>query len=96
VAARFGGDEFILLLPRTSAAAAGSVADRIVTSFAETLKRQAPEVPTTLSIGVASLRITRARSAEALIHEADLALYAAKTAGRNRTVAARGASSAVG
>lgn len=96
VAARFGGDEFILLLPRTSATSAGTVADRIVNRFTEQLRRERPELPTTLSIGVASLRVTRARSAEALIHEADLALYAAKTGGRNRTMAARGASTAAG
>lgn len=88
VAARFGGDEFILLLPRTSASAAAHVAERITDRFMETLAREFPDYPTTLSIGVASLRITRARSAEVLIHEADGALYAAKTSGRNRTVAA--------
>ncbi len=95
VAARFGGDEFVLLLPRTSAPAAGHVAERIVSLFAETLRRKSADLPTTLSIGVASLRITQARSAEALVHEADVALYAAKTAGRNCTMAARGASAAV-
>jgi diguanylate cyclase (GGDEF)-like protein len=93
VAARFGGDEFILLLPRTSGSAAGNVAERITTRFMETLAREWPQFPTTLSIGVASLRVTRASTAEALIHEADLALYAAKTGGRNRTMAATGARS---
>jgi len=93
VAARFGGDEFIVLLPRTSGSAAGNLAERITDRFMETLAREWPEFPTTLSIGVASLRVTRATSAEALIHEADLALYAAKTGGRNRTMAATGARS---
>ncbi|MBI4579411.1 MAG: diguanylate cyclase [Planctomycetes bacterium] len=88
VAARFGGDEFILLLPRTSAAAAVHVADRITNRFLETARQKRPQIPATLSIGIASLRVTRARSAEALIHEADVALYKAKTAGRNRTIAA--------
>lgn len=88
VAARFGGDEFILLLPRTSGSAAAHVAERITDRFMETLAREFPDYPTTLSIGVASLRVTRAHSAEVLIHEADGALYAAKTGGRNRTVAA--------
>jgi diguanylate cyclase (GGDEF)-like protein len=94
VAARFGGDEFILLLPRTSASAAANVADRIVSRFAEGVAAYSPDLPTTLSIGVASLRITRARSAEALIHEADLALYSAKMGGRNRTISAQAASAA--
>ena len=89
VAARFGGDEFILLLPRTSGAAAANLADRIVSRFSEEVRRHSANIPATLSIGVASLRVTRARSAEMLIHEADLALYAAKTAGRNCMISAR-------
>lgn len=90
VAARFGGDEFILLLPRTSASAAANVAERITDRFMESLRLKCPDFPTSISIGVASLRVTRARSAEVLIHEADLALYAAKTGGRNRTMSATG------
>jgi diguanylate cyclase (GGDEF)-like protein len=88
VAARFGGDEFILLLPRASASAAAKVAERITDRFTEALQGGWPDFPTSLSIGVASLRVTRARTAEVLIHEADLALYAAKLGGRNRTMAA--------
>lgn len=95
VAARFGGDEFIVLLPRASSSAAAGVAERISSRFAEMVYSKSPDIPTTLSVGVASLRVTRARSAEALIHEADLALYAAKTGGRNRLMAARGASEAL-
>lgn len=88
VAARFGGDEFILLLPQTAAVAAATLADRIVATFNHAVRQKFPGVPATLSIGVASLRTTRSRSSEALIHEADLALYAAKEGGRNRTVEA--------
>lgn len=88
VAARFGGDEFILLLPQTAATAASTLADRIVATFNQAIRQKFPGVPATLSIGVASLRTTRSRSSEALIHEADVALYAAKEGGRNRTVEA--------
>jgi diguanylate cyclase (GGDEF)-like protein len=91
VAARFGGDEFILLLPQTAADQAAVLADRIVARFAEHVAESAPGVTATLSIGVASLRTTRSRSSEALIHEADVALYAAKEGGRNRTMQAVGA-----
>lgn len=91
VGARFGGDEFILLLPQTPAAQASSVADRIVLRFAENAAVMVPEASPTLSIGVASLRTTRACSAEALIHESDVALYAAKEGGRNRTMQAAAA-----
>lgn len=84
VPARFGGDEFIVLLPRTSSSSAALLVERICDRFQETVHAKLPEVPTSVSIGVASLRTTRATSAEALIHEADLALYAAKEGGRNR------------
>jgi len=86
VAARFGGDEFVVLLPQTSAPAAAALARRITARFAEELARLGPELPATLSIGIASLRTTHAATSEALIHEADVALYAAKQAGRNQTV----------
>ncbi|GMV96841.1 MAG: hypothetical protein AMXMBFR83_12010 [Phycisphaerae bacterium] len=91
VAARFGGDEFILLLPQTAAPAASALADRIVARFAANLAESVPGVEATASIGVASLYTTRARSSEALMHEADLALYAAKEGGRNRTMQAAAA-----
>jgi diguanylate cyclase (GGDEF)-like protein len=80
VAARFGGDEFIVLLPQTSAASAAILVDRITERFKEEVRRKFADVPVDASIGVASLRTTRAPSAEALIHEADVALYAAKEA----------------
>jgi diguanylate cyclase (GGDEF)-like protein len=88
VAARFGGDEFIVLLPQTSADAAAMLVERITQRFAEETAKALPEVPTGVSVGVASLRTTRAKSAEALIHEADVALYAAKEGGRSRTMSA--------
>jgi diguanylate cyclase (GGDEF)-like protein len=88
VAARFGGDEFILLLPQSSASAASRLADRIVRTFAQEAQKSYPLVNPTLSIGVASLKATRAATAEALIHEADTALYSAKDGGRNRTMEA--------
>ena len=90
VAARFGGDEFTLLLPQTSSSAAVTLADRVVNTFTGEVCRELPAVPATLSIGVASLRTAQAPSAEALIQQADLAMYAAKQAGRNCTVTAGG------
>ncbi|MHC4445034.1 MAG: diguanylate cyclase [Planctomycetota bacterium] len=83
VAARFGGDEFILLLPQTSAPAAYTLADRVVKRFDNNLKEMIQDADTTLSVGIASLRTSRAKSAEALINNADMAMYAAKENGRN-------------
>lgn len=80
VAARFGGDEFIILLPQTSAASAAVLVDRVTERFREEVTRKFPDAPVGVSIGVASLRTTRAPSAEALIHEADVALYTVKDA----------------
>lgn len=91
VGARFGGDEFVLLLPQTTASQASMLVDRIVNRFDDTVAQFIPGVGATVSIGVASLRTTRARSSESLIHEADVALYAAKEGGRNRATQAVGA-----
>lgn len=89
MAARFGGDEFIVLLPQTSADAASVLADRILRSFVEKMRKKYPHLPTTVSVGAASLRTTRARSSESLIHEADVAMYNAKQAGRNQVAVAQ-------
>jgi len=88
IAARFGGDEFILLLPRTSAHAARSLADRVQKQFIDAAREKYPDLPAGLSIGIASLRRTRSASAEALVNQADLALYEAKANGRGRMVEA--------
>lgn len=86
LAARFGGDEFIVLLPQTSSAAAATLAERIKREFTMNVANGFPAAPATLSIGAASLFSTHADSPEALIHEADVALYCAKTHGRDRLI----------
>jgi diguanylate cyclase (GGDEF)-like protein/PAS domain S-box-containing protein len=82
-AARLGGDEFALLIddaPDTEAVEA--FAERIVAAFAQPFPLTDAEVITTATVGVA----TSADSADAdeLLRHADLALYAAKTAGKRR------------
>ena len=84
--ARFGGEEFIGMLPGTPLARALEVAEDI---RRDTEKRkievEGKEIPTTVSIGVAELR--ESDTPETLVRRADAALYAAKRAGRNRVMA---------
>ena len=85
VAARYGGDEFALVLPETTAAEAIRVGERILEAF-----RAAPflidgrsQFPVGASIGIAT-HPRDGRSATDLIAAADAGLYAAKDAGGNR------------
>lgn len=81
--ARFGGDEFALLLPGASAHQASVLAEDLRAMFsAHGLESGA--IGMTLSIGVASLDSARGLPLETLISCADNALYRAKLAGRNR------------
>lgn len=84
--ARYGGEEFALLLPNTDEGEARLIAERLLA-----LLRQAPwdHEPVTASFGVASLDCARKGSpfdAEELLRFADMALYAAKHAGRDRAM----------
>ena len=89
VLARYGGDEFIVLLPETSAAGAEIVASRIRQRVeAATLTTRERPVTTTVSVGIASYP-EHASDLEAVMERADQALYASKNAGRNKvTIAA--------
>lgn len=88
VAARYGGDEFVILLPHTSMDRAMAVAERTRNELAVETKRRCPDLPhpVTFSIGIASLGNDRAGSADELVAFADRALYAAKDAGKDRIV----------
>jgi len=87
VAARWGGDEFVLLAPNTRADEAISLAERVrslVASEPADVERDA----VTISMGVATL-VPRLPfdTPEALLRAADAALYMAKRSGRNRVIA---------
>jgi len=89
VASRFGGEEFSVLLPETPDSQAVQIAERIRSAVAERLfevDTSAEPIRATLSIGVATCP-DDATGAKELVHEADIAVYAAKAAGRNRVVA---------
>jgi diguanylate cyclase (GGDEF)-like protein len=88
VLARYGGDEFIVLLPETSAAGAEIVASRIRQRVeAATLTTRERPVTTTISVGVASYP-EHAADLESVMERADQALYASKSGGRNRVTVA--------
>jgi diguanylate cyclase (GGDEF)-like protein len=95
VAARYGGDEFALILPETGREDAEGVARRILAAFAASpfVADGRPPFPITASIGVAT-HPTDGYSATQLIAIADLGLYEAKDDGGNRV--ARGATTAGG
>jgi diguanylate cyclase (GGDEF)-like protein len=80
---RWGGEEFLMLLPNTDHAGATNVAERIRKLMADTPVTIASQtVNVTLTLGVASLG--PGETLEAVIGRADAALYAGKLAGRNR------------
>ncbi|NTW50857.1 MAG: GGDEF domain-containing protein [Chlorobiales bacterium] len=88
VPARFGGEEFAALLPRTHPEEAAYVAERIRHVIEETVfvnQEKQPRGNLTVSLGVATFP-DDASDAEALINCADEALYEAKNRGRNRVV----------
>lgn len=85
VVARYGGDEFVMLLPETDADQLQELAERIRTAVENTaFDEQGQRVSTTVSIGLASCP-TDAIAPKDLINKADAALYRSKRAGRNRT-----------
>src|SRR5207249_4971753 len=96
VAARYGGDEFVLLLPQggseDAALAARRISEEFYTASATILKRKEG---VSMSIGVAALRQCVPVSADQLIAKADSALYKSKQAGRNRVSIAEGESTPV-
>jgi len=82
--ARWGGDEFILLLPEIrQAEVAKNVAERILHSFYKPFEFDGLKISITASIGVA-LFPDDGPDADTLIKNADIAMYRAKDAGRNR------------
>ena len=85
VLARYGGDEFVLMLPHTATDGAFEVAERIRKTIAATpLSAQGSKVTTTVSAGVATYP-DHGKELAIIMNCADQALYASKKGGRNRT-----------
>jgi two-component system, cell cycle response regulator len=87
--ARFGGEEFVVVMPETDMGTAYAVADRLrerIADIAFPIAGRTREIPVTVSIGLASVS-SATDTPEALLKRADEALYRAKREGRNRVVA---------
>ncbi len=89
LACRYGGEEFIVIMPDTDHDTAQQIAERLRSTIERTafpLGTGKPDIAVTVSIGVSSLS-GGADTITALLKRADEALYAAKDAGRNRVIA---------
>ena len=79
IAARFGGDEFGVLMPHADPDAATNVAHRIANAFDEAIAAlELPNTNVSMSIGVAHWQLTNPLNADELVRHADEAMYAAK------------------
>ncbi|MFB0555150.1 MAG: diguanylate cyclase [Phycisphaerae bacterium] len=81
VLARYGGDEFVVLMPETKGKDAFILLDRLRAKVQEI--KIAKDISMTISCGIAEWQPDRTDSASELIRRADLALYEAKSSGRN-------------
>ncbi|MFT3865946.1 MAG: EAL domain-containing protein [Solirubrobacterales bacterium] len=89
IVARFGGDEFGILIDRLADdTEAIAIAERVAAAFAQPFSMQGVDHYVNASIGIAVARLADGRptNAELLIRDADAAMYRAKESGRNRSV----------
>jgi two-component system cell cycle response regulator len=84
---RYGGEEFLVILPEQGLEEAASIADRLRLAVEDLrIPHEAKDPPgvVTISAGVAALSAEKLKSPDDLLKEADAALYRAKQTGRNR------------
>ena len=94
VLGRYGGDEFVVLLPDSATVDAVAVAERVRAAVADDpVVTEAGPIQVHVSLGVATAA-GGASSLRALLSQADAALYAAKAQGRDRVVATASTASA--
>lgn len=85
VAGRYGGDEFVLLLPQTDLKTAVQVAGRVQREFQVAARAALPDGhATNMSLGLACASLHRPATADQLVALADAALYQAKQTGKGR------------
>ena len=88
LACRYGGEEFVIVMPETDMAVAAMVAERLrrrVAGEPFAIEQGARSIAVTISIGIAALRV-KEDTAATILKRADQALYRAKRDGRNRVV----------
>jgi len=87
IVGRFGGEEFVVLLPNIELDQAQQAAERLRQTIAtHPYDTNKGPISITISLGVADVCLANRISVETLLEQADQALYSAKQAGRNRTV----------
>jgi len=91
IAARYGGDEFAVILPQTPPEGAMRVCERLLRNISEVTLQDEMErtFRITASLGLAYYPADDVETPEDLVHSADGALYGAKRSGKNRYTAAR-------
>ncbi len=85
---RWGGEEFVVLLPQTNKESALPLSLRILEAISRHRFSVIPDKQLTISIGIAGIPDPSIDTEEKLIHASDLALYEAKSKGRNRVASA--------
>jgi two-component system cell cycle response regulator len=89
LACRYGGEEFVIVMPETDLHVAGMVAERLRRSIAGepfAVNKATKQIEVTISIGLATLEL-KGEAVGDVLKRADNALYRAKHDGRNRVVA---------
>jgi diguanylate cyclase (GGDEF)-like protein len=83
--ARFGGEEFAVLMPETNRLGAAVLGERIRAAIErEQINVDGRHIPVTVSIGVTTLAAEDIESIDQMLNIADQRLYLAKNSGRNR------------
>jgi diguanylate cyclase (GGDEF)-like protein len=86
---RYGGEEFLILLPGARSHHAMEIAERCRRAIGSlVIDAKGVALPLTASVGVSSRMRSEITDSDHIIHLADEAMYQAKRAGRNRVVAA--------
>jgi len=88
IVVRFGGEEFIVLLPGTELEGAGLIADKMREAIADTdiVIDKETTIKVTVSVGIAACDCNNDIDIDDLVHRVDVAMYDAKRSGRNKAI----------